>query len=170
MTVHAPAKRIKPVRRSPRSLSSADPFPWAQLQASVQQQSVETFLSLVQTIDWSKRTPQEIGQTIKWALVLEAPLLARHLSEQGIKFHAQNQELQEMARLLAPPTVTKTQPIVKPNAKANQAWITTHRDTYRQQWVALINGELLAAADSFPALLSQVGDIKGKGILTTKII
>lgn len=170
MTVHAPSKKIKPIRRTSRSSSYADPFPWSQLEITVQQQNVDAFLALVQTIDWSKCTPQEIGQTVKWALALEAPLLARRLSGQGIKYHPQNQELQEMARLLAPPAITMTQPTITPDVKANQEWLVLHRETYRNQWVALKDGELLAAADSFPSLLSQVGDVKGKGILMTKII
>ena len=170
MSVHIPHKKIKPISSRRQVLSLADSFPWAQLQNSVAQQNRTAFQMLVQGIDWTKRTPQELLQTIRWALALDAPLLARRLSEQGVKRYPENDELQEVARLLSPPTATVSQPITAPNLNANQEWLLINRDSYQGQWVALKDGVLLAAAASFPALLNDVGDIKSKGILATKVV
>lgn len=170
MSIHIPHEKIKPISSRRQFLSSADFFPWMQLQNSVVQQNVDAFQILVHAIDWTKRTPQELIQTIRWALALEFTLLARHLSEQGIKRHPENGELREIARLLAPPKATVSQLTTAPNLKANQEWLVVNRDGYQGQWVALKDGILLAAAASFPALLNDVGDIKGKGILATKVI
>lgn len=170
MSVHIPHKKIKPISSRRQVLSLADSFPWAQLQNSVAQQNVAAFQTLVHGIDWTKCTPQELIQAIRWALALEAPLLARRLSEQGVKRHPENDELRETARLLSPPTATLSQPTAALNLKANQEWLVINRDNYQGQWVALKDGVLLAAAASFSALLNDVGDIKNKGILATKVV
>ncbi len=44
-----------------------------------------------------------------------------------------------------------------------------HRDEYRGNWIALQARQLRYAASSFDDLIAHVGDVRGRGILVTKI-
>ncbi|MCI0394981.1 MAG: hypothetical protein L0322_08570, partial [Chloroflexi bacterium] len=96
-------------------------------------------------------------------------LVARNLALEGAERYPDHVELQKMARILAPPKVTVSKRPPDPGIKGNMAWLNTHWDEYKGQWVALRGGQLLAMADSFEGIIDQVGPIKNTGILVTKL-
>ena len=59
-------------------------------------------------------------------------------------------------------------PVARASVKASGAWLHTHRTAYYGRWVALRDGALMRAADSFEALVAAVGDTTG--LLLTKVI
>lgn len=138
------------------------------LETAVKNQDTMEFQKLVNEISWSNQSPSTFVYAIRMALTVEAPLLARKLAEKGSKFYPEHQELRKMARILAPPTVTAKSSIGL-NVKANKLWIDAHREEYKRQWVALLNGELIESGNSFSELKGKVGDVKGKGILVTQV-
>ncbi|MCL4867492.1 MAG: hypothetical protein KJ063_00860 [Anaerolineae bacterium] len=141
----------------------------ALLETAVLAQDGLSFAALVKAIPWSNQTPEELIVAIRMAFALEAPLLARYLAEQGIKYHATHPEIEKIAHILAPPKATTAARSTKLDVKANQLWLRNNREAYQRKWVALHNGELIATAPTFSALAAAVGDIKGKGILLTQV-
>jgi hypothetical protein len=127
------------------------------------------FQSLVNDIPWSSQPPTNFVKAAHMALALEAPLIARRLAEQGVKYYPTYPELKKIAHILAPPTVTLVSPPTKLGVKANKHWIKTNQEEYQRKWVALDNGELIAFGQSFSELIEKMGDIKGKGILVTQV-
>jgi hypothetical protein len=88
--------------------------------------------------------------------------------EGGARFpdHA---EMVKHARVLAPVKTIRTGLPPQPEIAANMRWLKAHRDVYRGKWVAIQNGELLAAEVSFQQLKQIVGNTKNTGILVTKV-
>jgi hypothetical protein len=63
--------------------------------------------------------------------------------------------MQKYARVLAPPRVLHSNLPPDPTIRANHAWLRGHRLAHRGQWVALRNGELLAAAPTLHELTER---------------
>jgi hypothetical protein len=139
------------------------------LETAVINQDVMEFQKLVNEISWSNQSSSAFVNAIRMALILEAPLLARRLAEQGSNFYPEHQELGKMARILAPPQVITSTGSFGFGVKANKIWIDTNREEYKRKWVALKNGELIASGQTFSDLRAKIGDIKGKGILVTQV-
>ena len=53
--------------------------------------------------------------------------------------------------------------------KANNGWLTVHWEAYRGNWIALRAGQLLHASPSLDDVVAHIGDVRGRGILLTKI-
>lgn len=167
--ITAPAAPFESDSHAGQTHFGADDYDMASLEAAVIAQDVMMFHTLVDAIGWSKESPADLVKAVRWALALEAPLIARKLAEQGAKLHPTHPEIKKMAQILAAPTVVPANPPAETDVKANQIWIKAHREAYRQQWVALRNGELITSEQTFSALIAKVGDIKGKGILITQV-
>ena len=122
-------------------------------------------------MDTSPQTPEEYIRAIAQALATGDPVLARTLAIEGAEHYPQHAELQKCAYVLTPPTgkAVPATPASRAAVKANNAWLTAHWDTYRGCWIALRAGELLHASPSFDDVVAHVGDVRGRGILLTKI-
>jgi hypothetical protein len=61
---------------------------------------------------------------------------------EGAKRYPAHDELQRWAHVLAPPTarVVPTSAASRASVKANNAWMKTHWQDYRGQWVAVREG------------------------------
>lgn len=141
----------------------------ALLETAVLTQNVVEFQFLVDTISWSKQPQTDLITAIRMALTLEAPLIARKLAVKGVKLYPVHLEMKKIASILAEPTVTTVATPSKLDPKANKMWIQANRKEYRGKWVALYNGELIDSSQNISELITQVGDIKGKGILVTQV-
>jgi len=139
----------------------------AQLEAIAEAGDERAFLMAQKAMDWERRPPEDFFQAIQLALSVGAYLVARRLSFQGAERYPQHSELQKYARVLAPPKVTRSNLPPDPTLKTNHAWLKTHGDAFRGQWVALRDGQLLGMATSLQALVEQVGE--AKDILFTKV-
>jgi hypothetical protein len=115
-------------------------------------------------------TPDDLVHAIRQALETGEVGWARQLALEGAQRYPAHAALQRYARVLAPPTtlVVPASPASRASVKANGAWLKTHRTAYCGRWVALRDGALVRAADSFEALVADVGDTTG--LLLTKVV
>jgi hypothetical protein len=138
------------------------------LRRASEEGKAEDFVCLYRRMDWSFRPGLDYIKAIKLALAAGAPLMARHLANEGSARFPDNLELVKMSSLLAPPKVIGLQPAEPTNAQ-NILWLKAHSEEYRGRWIALRGGELLASAETFHALTLQIGNPKNTGILVTRI-
>ncbi len=127
------------------------------------------FIALVNSIDWSRRTPEDFLFVIQYALNLGTHSVARQLAEQSKSQYPDHAELQKYAQLLATTKVAHSSRPANPNAKADIDWLKIHGDEFRGQWVALRGGTLLAAAPTSRDLLASLENLKDKSILITLV-
>jgi Arc/MetJ-type ribon-helix-helix transcriptional regulator len=122
-------------------------------------------------LDTPPQTPEEYVRAIVYALETGDPVRARALAQEGAEHYPQHAELHTYARVLAPPTATAipSTPASRAAVKANNAWLKAHGEAYRGSWIALRAGQLLHASPSFDDVIAHVGDVRGRGILLTKI-
>ena len=119
----------------------------------------------------AQMAPDDIIGAIKRAFETDSPRLAERLAREGAERYPEHAELQKYARVLAPPTVrlVPSTPESRAAVKANGKWLKANRNDYLGNWIALKNGELLHASSTFDELAAAVGDVRGRGILVTKI-
>ena len=120
----------------------------------------------------SLRSADEVVQAIHDALATGHHALARELAMDGAKTYPDHHDLQKFGHILAPPTVGDLIPTTaetRAARKANHAWLKSHWQAYRGQWIALRAGELLHASPSMADLITEVGDVRGPDLLLTKI-
>lgn len=128
-----------------------------------------TFIRIHQEILWEQRSAEDILITIDLALAVGAYLIARRLASIGSQKFPNHSELKKMSALLATPKVTVSKRAPDPGIRANRDWLKNNRAEFIGSWVALRNGELLHSADSVDELIAEIGEIKNKNILITKV-
>ncbi|MCI0394838.1 MAG: hypothetical protein L0332_12850 [Chloroflexi bacterium] len=141
----------------------------AALEAAADAQDEKAFVAAYEAIDWPGRPAEDFVQAVNLALKFGDLLLARELATQGVKQYPNHAELQKMAYILAPPKARVVQGEPDTSWKANREWLKAHWDEHRGKWVALHNGELVGLANSLEALLEEVGEVRGKGILVAPV-
>jgi len=139
----------------------------AQLQVAAERGDEAAFIAAKQLVDWSARSAQDFNRAIQCALAAGAFVAARNLAADGATRYPADAELVKAAHILAPPKVTVVHRPPDTTWKANREWILAHRLEYRGQWVALRNGELIAAAKSGRALFEKINH--AKDVLVTTI-
>jgi putative addiction module CopG family antidote len=117
------------------------------------------------------QTPDEYVRAIAHALETGDPVRARTLAREGAEHYPQHTELHTCAQVLAPPTgkTVPSTPESRAALKANNIWLKAHGEAYCGNWIALQAGQLLHASPSFDDVVAHVGDVRGRGILLTKI-
>lgn len=138
-----------------------------QLEKVAENRDERAFVEVAKNMDWENRSPGDILRGIQFAFEAGAHIYARRLATDGNERYPRHQELQKYARFLAPPEVLHRNLPPDPTLRANRDWLKTHRDEYKGQWVALLNGELLGAAPKLKTLRSIVG--QKDGILFAKV-
>ena len=87
----------------------------------------------------------------------------------GAQRYPAHAELHTYARLLAPyDPGSAASPAARASVKANGVWLKAHRTAYHGRWIALRDGALVRVADSFEALVADLGDTTG--LLLTKVV
>ena len=121
-------------------------------------------------LDVTTSSPEALVQAIRQALATGEAGQARQLALEGAQRYPTHATLQHYARVLAPPTtqVVPASPVSRASVKANGAWLHTHRTAYAGRWVALHDGALVRAADSFEALVASLDDTTG--LLLTRVV
>lgn len=121
--------------------------------------------------DTPPQTPEEYVHAMVHALATGDPVRARTLASEGAERYPQHAALYTWAHVLAPPTsqAVPATPESRAAVKANNAWLQAHGEAYRGRWIALRGGQLLHASPSFDDVIAHVGDVRGRGILLTKI-
>ncbi len=141
----------------------------AALEAAADAQDEMTFVATYEDMDWPSRPPKDFVGAIRLALAAGAHMAARKLAQAGAQRYPEDEALQRWSYLLAPPQVTVSKRPPNPGITANRDWLKTNWPDYHHKWVALRNGQLLGVADSMDEVIEQVGDVKGTGILVTKV-
>jgi hypothetical protein len=96
---------------------------------------------------------------IRLALEAGAPVLAREIALRSACGYPNDLELQKYAAVLAPPKQLAATHHTKQDCEANRRWLKQYGSTYRDQWVALRDGQLLGAAPSPKQLSEEIGDL-----------
>lgn len=117
-----------------------------------------TFAALVEAIDWSAREPHELIAAIDAALGLEMASLAIKLAQLGGRLFPDHERVQKAAQVLAPPIARVVRPSHTKGLNASMAWFEEYANQYRGQWVAVREGQLLAAAASLEELMPIIGN------------
>ena len=136
---------------------------------SVLQENFQPLPSSIQEgSDLSPRSPEDFINGIEEAFRTGAFALARDLSVEGAARYPDHSDLQQYARVLAPPKVVKSNLPPNPSVRANRNWLKEHRQEYQGRWIALRSGELAGVANSLDEVVRQVEDTQG--VLLTKIL
>jgi hypothetical protein len=130
---------------------------------------VSPFARAYQAVHWQEHPADDFAHAVRLALSVGAPTIAQELAFKGAKRYPDHAELQKMAHILAPPTVSVSKASPRPGIQANRDWLNANWDDYRGRWVALRDGQLLAVADSLDGLSEQVGELQNTGILVTPL-
>lgn len=134
--------RLKISEEAANSLTTHPGLSEARLKTSRVTQSAHTTLTFIEAI--RQLTAQGRIEPARSLLALALRLTdSAHTS------------LISLARLLAPPTITKIQ-VRGPNRELDYRWIRANFHNYRDRWVALSQGELIIAAESLSDVLADV--------------
>jgi len=93
--------------------------------------------------------------------------LAHEIALEAVTLYPTNQELQNIARILAPPRVVSVGEVSDSNWDLNLEWLNTKSEKYIGKWVAILDGKLLETGN----YLSQISESVKKmdGILLTRV-
>jgi hypothetical protein len=139
------------------------------LEWAVEKNDLDLFIRLINTIHWETCTVDDYIRATNLALKVGAHLIARKLAHEGELRFPDNQEMVKIAKILAPVKTLSIRQTFEFELTKNNIWLKRHHDEYKDLWVAIRNGELLARGNSFKEVRNQVGPIKNKGILITKV-
>jgi hypothetical protein len=150
----------------PQSKEVTTAHAWATLEEAASAADAQAFAGSVAMVDWDACGADELRRAIHLALEAGAPLVARALATDGVTRFPEHSELQKLAYLLAPPRIIRHE-TADPSVQLNRHWLRAHADHYRGQWVALREGELLAAGTSALDLKKRIGELDG--VLLTRV-
>ena len=107
-----------------------------------------------------EKTPEGYIQAMEAALKKGDFYTAQALSIEAGKDYPDHGEVQRYAYILAPAKITTSpsDPERRKTIQANREWIKQNRNKYRNRWVAVRSGELLADANSLDDLVDGLDD------------
>jgi hypothetical protein len=115
------------------------------------------FLKYLEKVKWQDQTAAGVVRSIKLAFRVGAFKAACHIASEGMKFHADNVDIQKYARILSPVIrEAETHRAVNTDTRSNRQWLKEHAGQYRGKWIALRNGELIGASPSLDTLIEEV--------------
>jgi hypothetical protein len=138
----------------------------SRLEAAAQIDDERAFVAAYKQVDWPRRSAKDFIRGVQLALAVGAYLTARNLAALGAARFPNHVDLQKYARILAPPKALRSKHAVSSNWKANRNWLVQHGESYRGQWVALRDGELVGSANTLKTLSAQLHNTTG--LLITK--
>jgi hypothetical protein len=140
------------------------------VEAAVRARNDRVVSLLLGSIPWDVCPAEDLIRAIRAALAMGLHPIAWKLAALAAKRFPNHGEVQKIASILSPARVINTHVPPDPDAGADIRWLKEFGHAYQDQWVALKGGKLLATAPSLKELTAQVGDIKGTGILITRIV
>ncbi len=129
----------------------------------------EPFALLADVIAWAYHPPEELLRAIELALSMEMSGLAMELAQLGGTLFPQDERVQRMAKILAPPVVRSARAPDGKGLDASRKWLREHAGQYRGQWVAVRQGRLMGVASSLRDLEPIIGD-DPVGTLVSKVL
>lgn len=118
-------------------------------------------------IDWSKHAPEDLIRAIHLALEVGAHGTAHNLAKIGARQFPDHEPAQRYARILAPAKLLRADLPPDPGIEADALWLKKHSGEYRGRYIALKDGELLDADDSFEPLVAKFP--RGSRVFITRI-
>lgn len=133
--------------------------------------SQEVFAAHVASIDWEQQAPEQFVDAIEQALEQGMGEIAMRLAAQGTRLHPDHTRLAAIAQVLAPAVIRPAPAFPTASLVDSQSWLRDHAAQYRQQWVALAQGQLLVAAASLRELRAQIASKDTQApVLVMKVI
>lgn len=115
------------------------------------------FMHQLEVQNWSDHHPDTLLAASTLALGLNLVTPALRLVQQGVEWFPNHPGIQAAARVLAPPRIIEIgQRAPTQGVAASADWIDAHASDYRGQWVAVNQGQFLAAAPTLQALREQI--------------
>lgn len=132
----------------------------------------ETFIALVESIDWTRLHSQVILRALDLALKLNLNTLATELAQKGHSVFPDNVRLQKAIQVLCEPRIQGTSRAVSNRMlDVSRNWLSQHATQYRGKWVAVQAGKLLGVANSLRELQNIVGVVlHSENMLVTKVL
>jgi len=124
--------------------------------AAAQAEDVECFVALCERLNWRYYPAGDFVAIIRLALAVGAHLTARELATLGRTLYPTHAELAQIAHVLAPPRAKRGAPASAATRRKDFDWLRNHAAPYRGQWVALKDGELVAAAATVAELRTHI--------------
>jgi hypothetical protein len=132
----------------------------ATLEENARRGDSHLFARQIEVTDWSTRQPDELIQAVRAALNQEWLTIAHKLLERGVALFPENEEIQRIGRTLSPPIVRAVPGKPPQGLSASRLWLRAHADAYRGRWVAIYDGQLLAAAPSLEELRARIAPLE----------
>lgn len=124
------------------------------------------FVNALDATNIENRSAHQLARIVKLALKAGAFIAARAVAEKGLARFPDNPLFRQYVLSLSVPKVVSQNVPHNPALQANRNWLNEHSHEYSGQWVALRNGTLLGASNSFEELFGQIG--RSKEILFTR--
>lgn len=80
---------------------------------------------------------------------------ARLLADGAVRRHPDSEELKKLQEVLYPGEVTRRH-LPDSSHRSNMEWLTQHQDEHRGKWVALLDGQLIAANTDLGVLMAAL--------------
>ena len=110
------------------------------------------------TVDPAARRAAAIETTLRQLLAEHRILAARKLADAVPPDQALDESLRRLLTVLAPPVVRRRLP-ARAKGSDNIEWLRRNARSHAGRWVALVDGELLAADESLAALRRKLAEI-----------
>ena len=141
----------------------------ARLLQSKAKQGSQSFAQTVQSIDWSLQSPELFLHAIDLALALDMSTVATQLARDGFRQFPNHARLQDAHTVLAPKNARTLDEVGDDGIADSMREANKQAEKYRGQWVALKEGEVLAAAATLKLLHSHL-PLADRTILITKVL
>lgn len=107
-------------------------------------------------------TPEDFIQAMREALSSGAHTKAQELSIEALKHYPDREDIQQCAYILAPAKVTSVKRPIDKGLQKSREWVSQQRRDrkYLNQWVAVLDGELIATGKSIDELFDRVSNTK----------
>lgn len=131
--------------------------------------NTQQFMDGVKQMNWEIRPVEQFIRVIQLALSLGCHATAQRLARQGIQRYPQHEGMIKMEKILAPAKLIRKDLPPYPPAELNMQWLKQNRMQYAGQWVAIKEGQLIAAAPTFKELAAQFEYTKHSRIMVTRV-
>jgi hypothetical protein len=137
------------------------------LETYARQEDGRKFRETAEQINWEVHPPALLKRAISLALSLDLSRLAMDLAQKGETLFPFDKEMENAAKVLQPPTVRV---INRPpsSVASSMEWVSAHAAEYKDKWIAVRDGNLVAEAMSFDELAAKIS--LNADTLVTKVL
>ncbi len=135
---------------------------------SFRRQDRSGFARSVEEMNLESVSADALYAVIHHALSLELVRLARDLTAHGLHRYSNDRRFPEMARILAPPEVSRGSAASQVDSRAaSRAWLKANQHQYPGLWLAVCDGQLLGTARTLAELRPRLSGLEG--VLTVRV-